>query len=135
AQSNLPRVLELSTIDPGADYTIVPSQAVRSREPVNVSSSVSTESVYLPMIMDSSTRQSLVTYTEYQEDVARKKVTAAAMMYGFEIEPGDLVAITRLGSDFEDTTFKIIETLHGADYTVEFTAEAFMNCGFAGDPH
>lgn len=133
--SAIPRVLELSTIDPEADYTVVPSQAVRPREPVNVSASVSTESVYLPMIMDSHTRQSLVTYTKYQEEVARKKITGTAMMYGVEIEPGDLVAITGLGEDFEDTTFKIIETLHGANYSVEFTAEAFMNCGLSGDPY
>jgi hypothetical protein len=133
--SNIPRVLELSTIDPGADYTIVPSQAVQPREPVNVSASVSTESVYLPMIMDSSTRQSLVTYTQYQEEVARKKVTGTAMMHGLEIEPGDLVAITGLGADFEDTTFRIIETTHGANYTVEFTAEAILSCESPGDPY
>jgi hypothetical protein len=133
--STIPRVLELSTIDPEADYTVVPSQAVRPREPVTVSASVSTEAVYLPVIMDSSTRQSLVTYTKYQEEIARKKVTGTAMMYGVEIEPGDLVAITGLGADFEDTTFKIIETLHGANCTVEFTAETFMDCGFSGDPY
>lgn len=133
--STIPRVLELSTIDPEADFTVVPSQAVRPREPVNVTASVTTEAVYLPMIMDTHTRQSLVTYTKYQEEIARKKITGTAMMHGVEIEPGDLVAITGLGSDFEDTTFKIIETLHGANYTVEFTAEAFMNCGFPGDPH
>jgi len=133
--NSIPRVLELSTIDPAADFTVLPSQAVRPREPVNVSASVTTESVYLPMIMDSFTRQSLVTYTKYQEEVARKKVTGTAMMYGVEIEPGDLVAITGLGDDFEDTTFKIIETLHGANYTVQFTAEAFMDCEPGGDPH
>lgn len=134
--STIPRVLELSTIDPEADYTVVPSQAVRPREPVNVSASVSTESVYLPMIMDSATRQSLVTYTKYQEEVARKKITGTAMMHGLEIEPGDLVAITGLGEDFRDTTFKVIETLHGANYSVEFTAESFLNCEIpVGDPH
>lgn len=133
--STIPRVLELSTIDPEADYTVVPSQAVRPREPVNVTASVSTEAVYLPMIMDSSTRQSLVTYTKYQEEVARKKVTGTAMMHGVQIEPGDLVAITGLGSDFEDTTFKIIETVHGANYSVEFTAEAILSCGLPGDPN
>lgn len=134
--STIPRILELSTIDPEADYTVVPSQAVRPREPVNVTASVSTESVYLPMIMDTHTRQSLVTYTKYQEEVARKKVTGTAMMYGVEIEPGDLVAVTGLGEDFRDTTFKVIETLHGANYSVEFTAEAFLNCELpSGDPY
>ena len=118
----------VSTIDPDADYTIVPSKAVRPREPVNVSSSVSTESVYLPMIMDSGTRKSLVTYTKYQEEVARKKITGTAMMYGLQIEPGDLVALLNLGDDFINEVFKIIETTHGQNYTVEFVAEAILRC-------
>ena len=52
AQDSVPRVLELSTIDPEADYTIVPSTAQRPLVPVNVSTSVATEQVFLPMIMD-----------------------------------------------------------------------------------
>jgi hypothetical protein len=73
ARDSVPRELELSTIDPDADYTIVPSKAVFPRVPVAVSSSVSTESVFLPMIMESFTRQSLVTYALYQEEVSRDR--------------------------------------------------------------
>ena len=97
AQTSVPRTLELSTIDPDADYTIVPSKAVRPRVPVNVTSSVGSESVYLPVIMDSHTRQSLVTYAKYQEEVSRKKIAGTAMPFGSEIEPGDLVAFLNLG--------------------------------------
>jgi hypothetical protein len=132
--TSVPRVLELSTIDPEADYTIVPSRAVRTLEPVNVSASVSTESVFLPMIMDSSMRMAVVTYTKYLEDVARKTVTLTAMATGFELEPGDFISIAELGTDFADNTFKIVETAHGANYTVEITAEAFFNCGIPNDP-
>ena len=60
-------------------------RAIRSRD-----ASVGTDTGYLPMIMDSSTRTSLVTYTKYQEEVTRKKISGTAMMYGLEIEPGDL---------------------------------------------
>lgn len=128
ATTSVPRELELSTIDPNADYTIVPSKAVRPRVPVNVSSSVSSESVYLPMILDSSTRMSLVTYAKYQEEVARKKITGTAMMYGLRIEPGDLVAFLNLGDDFINEVFHIIETTHGQNYAVEFVAESILRC-------
>jgi hypothetical protein len=131
--NSVPRELELSTIDPEADYTIVPSKASRPRDPVNVSASVATESAYLPMIMDSSTRMSLVTYTKYQEEVARKKVSGKAMIYGLELEPGDLVGLTGLGDDFRNEVFKVVETLHGANHVVEFTAESFLNCEIPPD--
>ncbi len=133
--NSVPRVLELSTIDPGADFTIVPSRSSRPRDPVNVSASVQTESAYLPMIMDSSTRTSLVTYTKYQEEISRKRVSGTAMMYGLELEPGDLVGLTGLGDDFINEAFKVIETLHGINHAVEFTAESFMDCHIpTGDP-
>lgn len=126
--STVPRVLELATIDPEQDYTIVPSRAVRPRDPVNVSASVETETAYLPMIMDSATRQSLVTYAKYSEEVSRKKIQFAAMMYGLEIEPGDLVTISGLPDGFRSESFKVTETLHGINHTVEISAEAFLNC-------
>ncbi len=58
------------------------------------------------------------------------------MMYGLELEPGDLVGLTGLGDDFRDEVFKVVETLHGANHVVEFVAEAFMNCEIpSGDPY
>jgi hypothetical protein len=133
ATTSVPRELELSTIDPDADYTIVPSKAMRPRVPVNVSSSVSSESIYLPMILDSGTRMSLVTYAKYQEEVARKKITGTAMMYGLQIEPGDLVAFLNLGDDFINEVFHIIETTHGQNYAVEFVAESILRCSLVVD--
>jgi hypothetical protein len=133
ATTTVPRVLELSTIDPDADYTVVPSSAKRPLVPVNVTTSVTTESVFLPMIMDSFTRQSLVTYAKYQEDVARKRVTGTAMMYGLQIEPGDLVALLNLGDDFINEVFKVIETTHGVNYAVEFVLESILRCSMVVD--
>jgi hypothetical protein len=133
ATTSVPRVLELSTIDPTADYTVVPSTASFRKEPVAVTTSVSTESVFLPMIMDSSTRQSLVTYAKYQEEVARKKVSGMAMMYGVEIEPGDLVALLNLGDDFVNEVYKVRETTHGINYVVEFVLESMLRCSLVVD--
>ncbi len=131
--NTVPVVLELSTIDPDADYTIVPSRAQAPRVPVSVTTSVKTDSVYLPAILDSSTRAATVTYARYHEEQSRKKISGTAMIYGLEIEPGDLVGIFDLGAEFRDEIYKVIETLHGANYSVEFTAELILRCVFTDD--
>jgi hypothetical protein len=133
ARDSVPRELELTTIDPDADYTIVPSKAVFPRVPVAVSSSVASESVFLPTILDAHTRQSLVTYALYQQEVSRKRVAATAMLYGLEIEPGDMVALLDLGDDFVDEVFKVIETTHGVNYAVELTLESILRCSMVPD--
>lgn len=127
--NSIPRKLILSTPDPGADYTIVPSEAAFPNDPVNVSSSIRTESAYLPAIMDASTRMAVVTFAKYQEEQARKKITGVAMTYGLEMEPGDLIGLSGLGDDFPGgEVFKVKETLHGANYSVEFTGESIIQC-------
>jgi hypothetical protein len=134
--NSVPRKLELSTIDPDADYTIVPATAQRPLAPVAVTTSVATEAVYLPAVMDSPTRTAIVTFAKYHEEWARKKISGTAMMYGLQIEPGDLVAIINLGADFNNEVFRVIETLHGANYSVEFTAESILRCTIGlNDPH
>ncbi|WP_439399094.1 LamG domain-containing protein [Bradyrhizobium sp. PMVTL-01] len=120
--------LELSTIDLDADYTIVPSTAQRPRDPVAVTTSVGKDAAYLPVIMDAATRLSIVTFAKYHEEVARKTITGTAMAVAMEIEPGTLVAIRDLGDDFNNETFKIMETTHGPNYMVEFVAAAIMGC-------
>lgn len=125
--NSVPSTLELSTIDPGADYTIVPSRAQRPRVPVAVTTSVKTESAFLPIIMDSFTRAAVVTYTKYHEEATRKKINFTVMAYGLEIEPGDLVGID-LGEDFNNEVYRVVETTHGANYTVEVVAEAILRC-------
>jgi hypothetical protein len=127
--NSVPSILDLSTIDPDADYTIVPSRAQSPRAPVAVTSSVKTDSAYLPVIMDAATRISLVTYAKHHEDRARKKISATAMLYGLELEPGDYVGASDLGTDFPGgETFRVLETLHGANYLVEITAESILQC-------
>lgn len=127
--NSVPSILDLSTIDPAADYTIVPSRAQSPRAPVAVTSSVKTDSAYLPVIMDAATRISLVTYAKHHEDRARKQISATAMLYGLELEPGDYVGVAGLGTDFPGgETFRVLETLHGANYVVEFTAESILQC-------
>lgn len=136
--NSVPRELELATIDPDADYTIVPAKASRPRAPVNVSASVRVETAYLPAIMDSYTRQSIVTYAKYREEQSRKRISGTAMIYGLEMEPGALVAISGLGNDFTGEIFSVKETLHGANHVVEFVAESILRCAISIedlDPH
>lgn len=127
------RELELTTIDPGADYTLVPSTASRRpHDPVEVTSSVKVDTAYLPAIMDASFRQAIVTYALYHEEQSRKKISLTAMLYGLEIEPGDLIAVTGLGDDFHDEVFKVAATTHGVNYAVEIQAEAILKCTVSG---
>ncbi len=137
---SIPRELILQTIDPDADYTIVPSKASFPRDAVAVSSSVKTETQYLPMVMDAATRQAVVTFTKYSEEIARKRITCTAMIRGLEIEPGALLGLTDLATGISDETYKVKETTHGANHTVEIVAESFMDCqtspvlNLCGDP-
>jgi len=80
------------------------------------------------MIMESFTRQSLVTYALYQEEVSRKRVAATALLYGLELEPGDMVALLDLGDDFVDEVYKVVETTHGVNYAVELMLESILRC-------
>lgn len=133
-QDTVKKDLELSTIDPDADYTIVPSLASRPRYPVAVTTSVGKDTAYLPAIMDSPTRQAIVTLAKYHEEATRKTVSFTAMAYGLEIEPGALVRLRDLSADFSTETFKVQETLHGANNTVECMATAILKCLIA-DPY
>ncbi len=126
--NNVPRTLQLSTIDPDADFTIVPSTAAFPRDPVNVSASIKTEAQYLPAIMDSSTRVAIVTFAKYSEEISRKKVTCTAMIRGLEIEPGALLGLADLADGISDEVYKVKETTHGADHRIEIVAESFMDC-------
>lgn len=128
-QNSVPSVLELSTIDPGADYAIIPSQALIPRQPVAVTTSRKTDAAYLPVIMDDATRISIVTYTQQHEDRARKQISGTAMVRALQMEPGDLLGIAELSADFPGgETFRVLETTHGQNYAVEFTAESLLQC-------
>jgi hypothetical protein len=126
-QDSVKQELELSAIDPDADYTIVPSLARRPNAPVSVTTSVGRDSAYLPVIMDAFTRIAVVTLARYHDEQTRKTISGTAMGYGLEIEPGDLVQIESLG-EFSGETFKIFETSHGANNTVEFVAQSLLIC-------
>lgn len=134
--NSVPGILELTTIDPEADYTLVPSRSQVPRAPVAVTTSIRTEGAFLPAIMESSTRASVVTHAKYEEDHARKQISFTAMAYGLEIEPGAIVGIAGLGDDFQNEAFKVKETLHGANYAVECLAEAILKCAAdSNDPY
>jgi Putative phage tail protein len=126
--SATPRELEFVSIDPDADYTWVPAKAQRARDPINVSASVGKETITLPLIMDQFTRISMAYYAQYAEEAARKKVSVTVMAYGYEIEPGDRMALIDMGDGFDDEVFKVTRTHHGANYVVQIEAEAISRC-------
>ena len=133
-ESSVPRELELITIDPEQDYVFVPSKSSRPRDPVPVTSSVGKETITLPVVIGPTTRASLVTYAKYQEENARKRASLQGMLYTYEIEPGDLVAIRALNDGFDSyETFKVTETSHGANYVNEMTLEAILKCALPSE--
>jgi hypothetical protein len=123
-----PRELELLTVDPDQDYTAVPSVAKRPRDPVVTSSAVDKQSMSLPLVMDASTRQAMVTFAQYDRKNSRKKIAFQAMAYGYKIQPGDLFAIVYIADGIDDEVFKCTETSHGANYVVEVQGQAVLRC-------
>lgn len=124
-----PREFEVITIDPGLDYMPAPSLSQRARNPVVVSSAVGKQTVTLPLVLDAPTRQAMTIFAHYYEENARKRVVFTVLIFGLEIEPGDLFRLTDLGADgISDEVFKCIETEHLGDYAVQITGEAILLC-------
>jgi hypothetical protein len=123
---SLPQNIELSTIDPDADYTIVPFVAEVPQYPVAITTSEGTDSSYLPAIMDASTRAVMATLARYNQEQTRKIISGKVAIYGLEMEPGALITSPVIGTE----VFKVLETLHGADNTVEFSATSILRCDF-----
>ncbi|MEZ0060918.1 hypothetical protein ABIF26_006461 [Bradyrhizobium elkanii] len=126
--------LELSTIDPDADYTIVPYTTDIPREPVAVTASVGVDRVYLPAVMDASTRAAVATLTKYTEERQRKTIRFTSMIYGLQMEPGALLGTVNMIDGSPGETFKIKETLHGANLVVEGTAVSMLRCAIDRGP-
>lgn len=125
--------IELTTIDPDADYTLVPFPTNRPRSPIAVTNSVGKDSVYLPVVMDSSTRAAVATLANYHEEHSRRAISFKSMFRGFEIEPGTRVRLRDIGGNFRSETFKVEQTLHGANYTVEITAAPILKCAIEAE--
>lgn len=126
--ASVAREIELITIDPDADYMMLPSTAKRPREPIAVSGSAGKEVLSLPIVIDAETRQSLVTHVKFAEERSRKRVSLMAMPVAYEIEPGDLVALDGLADGISYEVMKVLETTHGANHTVRMSLEAILNC-------
>src|SRR4029077_14086089 len=83
--------------------------------------------------MNAATRTSMVYFAQYAEEAARKKVTFGALAYGYQIEPGDRVALIDIGAGIENEVFKITKTMHGANCVVQCEAETIMRCSLEFD--
>lgn len=122
------RELELITIDPDADYVLLPATAKRPKEPYRVSGSAGKESISLPIVIDAATRQALVTYMKFSEEQSRERCVLTTTAYGMQTEPGDLVALSDLHSGLAYRAMKCIEASLGANHTVQLTLEAILRC-------
>ena len=81
------------------------------------------------MVIDATTRASLVTFAKYEEDNARKRIGLQTMLYGYALEPGDLFRLSGVANDFDQgEVFKVISSSHGANYINEISGEAILKC-------
>jgi hypothetical protein len=124
---------ELIAIDPDQDYTMVPSLSQIPRNPMIISAAVGKETVTVPLVIDANTRQALATFSQNYEENARRKVALKVRVIGYEIEPGDLFALTGIAEGFDDEVFKCTQTSHGANWMVDIEAEAILRCSIYGD--
>jgi len=124
---------ELIAIDPDQDYTAVPSLSKIPRDPMVISAAVGKETVTTPLVIDANTRQALATFSQNYQENARRKVAFSVRAIGYEIEPGDLFALTDIAEGFDNEVFKCTQTTHGANWIVEVEGEAILRCSIFGD--
>ena len=119
---------ELIAIDPDQDYTAVPSLSQIPRNPMIISAAVGKETATVPLVIDASTRQALATFSQNYEENARRKVAFKVRASEYEIEPGDLFALTDIADGFDNEVFKVTQTTHGANWVVDVEGEAILRC-------
>jgi len=124
---------ELIAIDPDQDYTAVPSLAKIPRDPMIISAAVGKETATIPLVIDANTRQALATFSQNYDENARRKVALKVPVVGYEIEPGDLFALSSIANGFDNEVWKCTQTSHGANWVVEIEAEAILRCSIYGE--
>jgi hypothetical protein len=124
---------ELIAIDPDQDYTAVPSLSQIPRNPMVISAAVGKETVTIPLVIDASTRQALATFSQQYEENARRKVAFKVRAEGYQLEPGDLFALTDIADGIDNEVFKCTQSVHGANWVVEVEGEAILRCSIYGE--
>lgn len=125
---------ELIAIDPDQDYTAVPSLSKIPRDPMIISAAVGKQTTTIPLVIDASTRQALATFSQQYQENARRRVTFKVGAAGYEIEPGDLFALTDIADGFDNEVFKCTQTTHGANWIVDVEGEAILKCSIYSTP-
>lgn len=128
SEMGIPNKLSLKFIDPNQDYIFNVMNAQRPLEPFPVTSAIGTTTINLPIVTDASTAISLVTFAKYYQEISREKYSFTTLPIGYTISPSDIVQIDM---DYGSHRMRVLETTHGADYTVQVTAEKFCNCRVA----
>lgn len=127
-EKSIPRERSLTYIDPDQDYIFNTMRAQRPREPFPLTSSIGRDDTQLSIALDSATALSQITFVKFFEEIARERVQLKAHPYAYSVEPGDLMS---LPTDFGNFLFKVDETLHGQNYTVDIVGSALYRCGIS----
>ncbi len=124
-QDDLPKDLEYSYIDIDRDYEINTVRAQRQNSPVPITVSAGVDTIALPSVHTAQEAISWVTLRAFKNENARDRASFTTSIYGYEIEPGDIVAVD---AGFKNLVLRVIDTLHGADWTNRITAEPVLRC-------
>lgn len=124
-QDDLARELEYSYIDIDRDYEINSISAIRPNAPVPVTVSAGKDTVALPSVHTVQEAISWATLRLYKDEVARDRLSFTASIYGFEIEPGDVISVD---AGFKTYIVRVLETLHGANWTNRIVGEPVLRC-------
>jgi Putative phage tail protein len=127
-----PAINELQFIDPARDYNWNLARYKQPREPVAVSSSVSTHQIKIPIVMAMDDAKMLIAAKSYRDRVARATHAFTGMPSTFKYEPGDILRIDT-GLRTIDAT-KVTSTDAGSDWSMQFQLESLLATGPLFDP-
>jgi hypothetical protein len=124
-QPDIPRELDYSYIDIDRDYEINTVTVKRPRSPAPATVSAGKDTIALPVVHTVQEAVTWATLRRFKDELAREKVSFTTTIFGYEIEPGDIV---ELDAGFKTYILRVLETLKGANWTNRITAEPVLRC-------
>jgi len=123
--SDMARELEYSFIDIARDYEINSYTARQMSVPAPSTRSEGKDTIALPVVHTIQEAASWVTLRLFKDDIARETLSFTTSIVGYEIEPGDVVAVD---AGFKTYAIRVLESLKGANWTNRIRGEPILRC-------
>jgi hypothetical protein len=124
-QSEVQQKLEYSFIDSERDMEINTVTAKHARTPVAMTTNAGTETVALPVVHTTSEAIAWATLRNVKDELAREIISLTTSIYGYELEPGDIVAVD---AGFKTYDIRVLESVKGANWTNRIKGEPVLTC-------